>query len=85
MNTCTENADYDPSRVPNQISFNISNNGTEQCFDVMIIDDNVSEDTENFMLTFGTPLNSEVDDPLVTLSPRMFDVAITDDDEGNRL
>ena len=72
--------------VPNQILFNSSNEGTEQCFDVMIIDDiiNSSEDTENFMLTSDTPLNSEAEDPLVTLSPRMFDVAITDNDEGNR-
>ena len=52
----------------------------------MIIDDNESEDTENFMLTFDTPLfnNSQAEDPLVTLSPRMFDVAITDNDEGSR-
>ena len=73
--------------VPNQILFNLSNKGTEQCFDVMIIDDiiNSSEDTENFMLTSNTPLNSEAEDPLVTLSPRMFDVEITDNNEGNRL
>ena len=82
MTTCIENADYDPSMVPNQISFNKSNNGTEQCFDVMIIDDNDPEDTENFMLTFDTPLNSQAENPLVTLSPRIFDVAITDNDEG---
>ena len=51
----------------------------------MIIDDDTgSEGTENFMLTFDTPLNSEAEDPLVTLSPRMIDVAITDNDEGNR-
>jgi hypothetical protein len=81
--TCTENSDYDPSMVPNQILFNVSNNGTEQCFDVMIIDDNSSEDTENFMLTFGTPLDSEAENPRVTLTPRMFDVEITDNDEGN--
>ena len=80
----TENADYDPSRVPEQILFNISNNGTKQCFNVRIIDDNEPEDTENFMLTFDTPLNSQPEDPPVNLSPRMFNVAITDNDEGNR-
>ena len=80
----TENADYDPSRVPKQILFNISNNGTKECFDVPIIDDNEPEDTENFMLTFDTPLNSQPEDPPVNLSPRMFNVAITDNDEGNR-
>lgn len=37
------------------------------------------------MLIFDTPLTSQAENPLVTLSPRIFDVEITDNDEGNRL
>ena len=35
------------------------------------------EDTENFMLTFDIPVN-----PRVTLTPRIYHVEITDNDEG---
>ena len=50
----------------------------EECFDVPIINDDISEGTENFMLTFDIP-DQDID---VTVSPRIFDVQITDDDEG---
>ena len=77
--TCTENSDYDPSMVPDQILFSLSNVGIEQCFDVMIIDDDSHEGTEYFILTFDT----KAQNPQVTLTPRMFVVEITDNDEGN--
>ena len=84
MRLLIENSDYDPSMIPNQILFNVSNNGIRQCFNVTIIDDNSSEGTENFMLTFDTPHIIEAEDPLVTLCPRMLHVEIIDNDEGNR-
>ena len=61
--------------VPEQISFSLSDD--EECFNVPIIDDEVREGTENFMLTFDIPIDQEVD-----LTPRIFDVEITDNDEG---
>ena len=70
--------------IPNQILFSVSNNGIRQCFNVTIIDDNSSEGTENFLLTFDTPLNIEAEE-VVTLCPRMLAVEIIDNDEGNRL
>lgn len=77
--TCTENSDYDPSMVPDQIVFSLSKVGIEQCFDVMIIDDDAREGTEYFILTFDT----KTQNPQVTLTPRIFIVEITDNDEGN--
>ena len=66
--------------VPHQALFNISND--EQCFDVPIIDDDAREDTENFMLSFDLPIDTEEQDPLAIVIPRMFEVKITDNDEG---
>ena len=82
--TCTESSDYDPSMVPNQISFSISNDGIDQCFNVRIIDDDIPEDNENFMLMFDTPVDAEAVNPQITLTPRMLDVDIIDNDEGEQ-
>ncbi len=77
----TATSDYDPSMVPSQILFSLSN--VEQCFDVMIIDDEIrGEGTENFMLTFDTPIDTMAQNPQVSLTPREFGVEITDNDEG---
>ena len=70
--------------VPNQISFSISNNGIDQCFNVRIIDDDIPEDDESFMLMFDTPVDAEAANPQITLTPRMFDVDIIDNDEGKQ-
>ena len=82
MCTHAATSDYDPSMVPNQALFSISTAGNEQCFDVMIIDDDIPEDTEDFMLTFGTAIDPDAQNPLVTLTPRILEVDITDNDEG---
>ena len=76
---CPENFDYDPSMVPDQILFSLSNVGIEKCFDVMIIHDDAREGNEYFILTFDT----KAQNPQVTLTPRMFVVEITDNDEDN--
>ena len=73
-------SDYDPSMVPNQALFNLSTN--EQCFDVPIIDDDIPEDTENFMLSFDLLIDAEEQSPLAIVTPRMLEVEITDNDEG---
>ena len=65
--------------VPDEALFNVSN--AEQCFDVMIIDDDANEGTENFMFTFDTPLDRESQNPQITLTPHL-EVKITDNDEG---
>ena len=71
----TDTSDYNSSMVPRQISFSLSNG--KECFNVPIVDDDVREGTENFMLTFDIPIDQEVD-----LTPRIFDVEIIDNDEG---
>lgn len=73
----TDTSDYDSSMVPKQILFSLSD--VEECYNVSIIDDDIREDTENFMLTFDTPTDQDLE---VTLTPRIFDVEITDNDEG---
>ena len=69
----TVDSDYDPSMVPKWIKFSSSDAGIEKCFDVNIIDDNVHEDTETFMLTFDTEAQ-------VTLTPTLLYVKIADND-----
>ena len=60
--------------VPSQIVFSSSDAGTDKCFDVKVIDDDAVEGTENFMLKFDT-------DAKVTLTPRVLNVEIADNDE----
>lgn len=67
--------------VPTLALFNVTTEGIEQCFDVVIIDDDTPEGTENFMLTFYTPLDLEAQKPQITLTPSL-EVEITDNDEG---
>ena len=62
--------------------FNISIAGIRQCFDVMTIDDDIPEDTEDFMFTFDTAIDPEAQNSIVTLTPRILEVEITDNDEG---
>ena len=82
MCTHAATSDYNPSMVPDQDLFNITIAGIEQCFDVPIIDDDSTEGTEDFMLTFDTAIDPEAQNPLVTLTPRILVVEITDNDEG---
>ena len=54
-------------------------NSTERCLNILILDDNILEDNENFTVTFTNPFSE------ITLGRTTTVITITDDDSNARI
>ncbi len=62
MNT-TENADYSPV-VSQQVTFPAGSGvGSQQCINIVIVNDNINEANEQFSLSLTAGQNSEIGNP----------------------
>jgi hypothetical protein len=77
MHIDTQHADYDPARVPNEVT--IPGNASRMCFtsDSVIDDDTPLEPDETFVLEVD---ETDPDDPRITVTDGNTTVIILDDD-----
>ena len=71
----TEYEDYYP--IANTYLFINDTHKTDVCFDVIIINDNIEEETEEFTVLLNTPVRKSVEPQLATLNTKSVQIMIT--------
>ena len=70
----TEYEDYYP--IANTYLFINDTHKTDVCFDVIMIDDNIEEKTENFTVLLNTPVRESTEPQLATLNTKSVQIMI---------
>ena len=71
----TEYEDYYP--VANTYLFINDTHKTDVCFDVILINDNIEEETEEFTVLLNTPVRESTEPQLATLNTKSVQIMIT--------